>query len=160
MAGFTLGLEARQLDREIAGVNQLASFSAVLAQPITPGALAPLRAPDAAGASAEARARSYLHANCSMCHREGSGAGAATLDLRIDKAFADTRTCNVAPQAGDLAVAGLKLVAPGDPLRSAVAQRMRAQGAMRMPTLASHVIDDVGVAAVEAWIASLPPTCP
>ena len=160
VAGFTLGLEARQLDRDVAGVNQLARFSGVLAQPVTPGALAPLRAADAPGASAEARARGYLHANCSMCHREGSGAGAATLDLRIDKAFAETKTCNVAPQAGELAVPGLKLVAPGDPARSAVAQRMRATGSTRMPTLASHVVDGAGVAAVEAWIASLPPTCP
>ena len=160
VAGFTLGLETRQLDRDLAGTNQLARFAGVLGAPVTPGERAPLRAADAAGASVEERARGYLHANCSMCHREGSGAGAATLDLRIDKAFRDTRTCNVAPQAGELNLPGSKLVAPADPTRSAVALRMRALDTTRMPTLASHVVDEAGVAAVEAWITSLPPGCP
>ena len=160
IAGFTLGLETRQLDRSEAGANQLARFASLFDRPIVPGALPPLRALDAQGASVEERARGYLHSNCSMCHREGSGAGAATLDLRIDKPFAATRTCNVAPQAGELGVAGAKLVTPGDPTRSVLALRLRALDASRMPTLASRVVDDGGVAAVESWIRSLSSTCP
>ena len=160
VAGFTVGLEARQLDRDEGGTNQLTRFASLLDRPITPGALPPLRAVDAQGASVEERARGYLHSNCSMCHREGSGAGAATLDLRIDKAFAETKTCNVAPQAGDLGVAGAKIVAPGDPSKSVLSLRIRALDGGRMPTLASRVVDDTGAAAVEAWITSLPTACP
>ena len=41
VAGFTLGLEARQLDRDEGGTNQLARFAAVLDRPVLPNALAP-----------------------------------------------------------------------------------------------------------------------
>jgi hypothetical protein len=156
-----VGLEARQLDRALeGGDNQLARFNPYLDKPITPGAFAPLKAADTPGATDEERARGYLHANCSMCHREGSGAGAATFDLRVDKSFAETRTCNMAPQAGDLGVASAKIIAPGDPAKSAVALRMRALDTSRMPQLATRVVDEAGVSAVEAWIRSLPPACP
>ncbi|MBX3186335.1 MAG: PQQ-dependent sugar dehydrogenase [Labilithrix sp.] len=159
-AGFTLGLEARQLDRDDGtGTNQLARFANVVDVPMRPGALAPLRSATSEG-SAEERARGYLHANCSMCHREGAGAGAATFDLRIDKSFAETKTCDVAPQAGDLGVAGAKLVAPGDPSRSTLALRMRALDASRMPQLATRVVDEAGVSAIETWIRALPAACP
>ncbi|MBX3217599.1 MAG: hypothetical protein KF850_36545, partial [Labilithrix sp.] len=123
--------------------------------PIARDAFPPLAAADTEGASVEARARGYLHANCSACHREGSGAGAATLDLRIGRALHETRTCGVAPQAGDLGVAESKIVAPGDPGRSTLALRMRALDESRMPPLASRVVDEAGAAAVEAWIREL-----
>ena len=160
-AGFTLGLEARQLDRDEGGTNQLARFASLLDRPITPGALAPLRSAVTAGASDEERARGYLHANCSMCHREGSGVGAATIDLRIGTAIAATRTCNAAPQAGDLGIVGAKIIAPGDPARSALAYRMRSLAQQdRMPPLATHVVDESGVSVVETWIRGLPSPCP
>jgi uncharacterized repeat protein (TIGR03806 family) len=159
-AGFSLGLEARQLDREAGGGNQLERFGPVLERPIVPGALPPLRGADAAGATDDERARGYLHANCSNCHRAGSGAGAATIDLRVDRSLDATRTCNVAPQGGDLGVAGAKIVAPGDPSRSTLVARMRSlDPTLRMPQLATRVVDEVGVAAVEAWIRGLP-SCP
>ncbi len=156
--GFTIGLEARQLNREDRG-NVLDRFAPLLAAPISKEAFPPLRAADTAGASLEERARGYLHANCSVCHRPGSGAGAATLDLRIDRAFADTKTCNVDPQAGDLGVADAKLIAPGDPARSMLALRMRALDQNRMPPLATRVIDEAGSAAIESWIRELT-ACP
>ncbi len=153
-AGFTLGLEARQLNRDERG-NVLDRFAAVLETPIAKEAFPPLAAADTAGASSEERARGYLHANCSMCHRQGSGAGAATLDLRIDRSFLDTRTCNVAPQAGDLGLVDPKIVAPGYPGRSTLALRMRAPDDNRMPPLATRVVDEAGASAVEAWIREL-----
>jgi uncharacterized repeat protein (TIGR03806 family) len=160
VAGFTLGLETRQLDHDEGGTNQLERLAGVLDRPVVPNALAPLRAADAAGASDEERARGYLHANCSICHREGFGAGAATIDLRIDMPLAATKTCNAAPQGGDLGVPGAKIVAPGEPSRSTLALRMRALDQNRMPPLATHVVDEAGAAAVEAWIRGLPAACP
>ncbi|MDF2693357.1 MAG: hypothetical protein K0S65_1740 [Labilithrix sp.] len=151
IAGFTLGLEARQLEHE--------RFASVLDAPIAKESFPPLRAADTPGASNEERARGYLHANCSMCHRQGSGAGAATLDLRIDRSLADTRICNVAPQAGELGVAGSNIVTPGDPTRSTLALRMRTLDENRMPTLATRVVDEKAVNAIETWIRELP-GCP
>lgn len=161
VAGFTLGLEARQLDRDEGGTNQLERFAARLERPIVAGALPPLRGLDATGATDEERARGYLHANCSNCHRAGSGAGAATIDLRVDRSFADTKACDAEPQGGDPGVPGAKVVSPGEPARSTLITRMRSLDVIaRMPPLATGIVDDMGVAAVEAWIRGLPPSCP
>lgn len=161
-AGFSLGLEARQLDKPPASgkeSNLLDRFAAVLDAPIASGSFSALRAADAPAATSEERARGYLHGNCSMCHREGSGAGAATLDLRITQPFAGTKTCDVLPQAGDIGVPGARIVTPGEPARSTLALRMRSLGGERMPPLASRAVDEVGVAAVETWIRELT-ACP
>ncbi len=164
VAGFTLGLEVRQLDRSDPSddrKSQLDKFASRLELPVTPGLLSPLSAADSPLATVEERARGYLHANCSSCHREGSGAGAATLDLRIDRAFRETKTCNVLPQGGSLGIGGARLVVPGDPARSILLARMRTlDPTTRMPPIATHLVDDVGAAAVEAWVRSLPLTCP
>jgi uncharacterized repeat protein (TIGR03806 family) len=149
-AGFTLGLEARQL-----GADVLDCLAPMLEPPIAKDAFPPLRAADTPDVSNEERARGYLHANCSSCHREGAGSGAAMFDLRIDRAFADTRTCNAVPQAGDLGVPDARIIVPGDPSRSILALRMRALDVNRMPILGTRVVDEAGVAAVEAWIRDL-----
>jgi uncharacterized repeat protein (TIGR03806 family) len=152
-AGYTLGLEARQLRRDDHG-SVLARFASVLATAVAEDAYPPLRAADTAGASAEERARGYLHANCSMCHRERGGAGAATLDLRIDRSLAETETCNAAPKAGQVS-SGDRIVVPGDPARSTLLLRMKALDSNRMPPVATRLVDDVGVEAVAAWIREL-----
>lgn len=151
VAGFTLGLEARQVDVD--------RFAAHLARPVRNDELPKLAAADTPGASDEERARGYLHANCSICHREGGGAGAATIDLRIDRSLAQMRACNVAPSGGDLGVPDAKLVLPGDPARSTIPLRMRALDRNRMPPLASRVVDESGARAVETWIRGLT-ACP
>lgn len=141
-AGFTLGLEARQVD--------LDGFATVLERPVARDAFPKLDPADG---------RAYLHSNCSMCHREGAGAGAAVMDLRFDRSVADLRSCNVDPSAGDLGVPGAKIVFPGDPTKSTVALRMRALDQNRMPPLASRKVDEAGTTAVESWIRSLT-ACP
>ncbi len=150
-AGVVLGLEVRQLDRVVGGENQLARFAPLLAAPVTPGASPPLKRLTDPGTDEE-RARSYLHANCAMCHRAGAGAGAAKIDLHIDRSFAELGACDVPPSAGDLGVAGSRIFLPGDPARSTLALRMRALDTNRMPTLATRVVDEDGARAVEAWI--------
>lgn len=150
-AGFSLGLEARQVD--------LAAFAPHLATPVAADAFPKLAGADTPGASVEARARGVLHANCAMCHREGTGLGAGTMDLRAERSLADLRVCNAAPQGGDLGIANAKLVVPGDPMRSILARRMRSRADGAMPPLATRLVDESGVAAVEAWITSLA-ACP
>lgn len=156
-AGYTLGLEAKQL----AGHGDaLARLEAKVEAPVDRGgiALVPVDAPPPA--TAEARARSYLHANCSTCHREGSATGTVVdLDLRVDTPLAKTGLCKEA-QAGTVGLAaGARIVAPHDPASSVLVARMRALDDRRMPKLASQVVDEAGLIAVEAWIRDLS-ACP
>jgi mono/diheme cytochrome c family protein len=75
-AGYTLGLEVAQLNRMFnypdGPRNQLAHLqqAGLLAAPLAgaPESLPALPAPDGGGAIGP-RARAYLHANCSSCHR-------------------------------------------------------------------------------------------
>ena len=156
-AGYTLGLEAKQL---VGHGDALARLEGLLAAPLDRGALATLVPADApAPATAEARARSYLHANCSTCHREGSATGIVVdLDLRVETPLAKTGLCKE-PGAGSLGIVDARIVAPRDPARSVIVARMRSLDERRMPKLATRVVDEVGVAAVEAWIRELS-ACP
>jgi hypothetical protein len=168
-AGGTLGLEIGQLNRDFVYTstgrisNQLATLEHIgmLAAPLgaEPKTLPVLPSPSGTGPT-EARARSYLHANCSFCHRSDnvvSGGGA--FDLRFATSFAATKTCNASPTAGDLGIAGAKLIVPGAPAKSLLLQRTKSTTGTRMPRLASRVVDTQGAGLLEAWIASLS-ACP
>ncbi len=49
-------------------------------------------------------------------------------------------------------------IAPGDPARSMIAWRTgRRDGVTQMPPIATHVVDQLGVAGLDAWVAALPP---
>ena len=106
----------------------------------------------------EARARSYMHTNCSMCHRP-NGNGGGPMDLRFATSLGNAKACNVAPDNGDLGVAGAKLLVPGDLSRSLLSLRLHALDAKRMPPLATHIVDTAGVGVLDSWIQSLA-SCP
>lgn len=156
-AGYTLGLETRQLLGPRAGAA-LGALDAKTNATVDRSSVKALAALDDPSASLEARARSYLHSNCSICHRQGSIAGSAEIDLRFDTPLAESNLCSE-PRVSDLGVKGARLVTPGAPERSVIALRMRALDERRMPKLASRVVDEAGLAAVEAWIKSLT-SCP
>ena len=82
--------------------------------------------------SVELRARAYLHANCSFCHRPNS-TGQGPADFRFSTPLAQVGVCNAAPQEGDLGIPGARLLAPGEPARSILSARMHSLGAARMP---------------------------
>ena len=109
-------------------------------------------------ASFEDRARAYLHMNCSGCHRP-DGPGRGDLDLRAYASVSDMGICDTEPSVGDLGIDDARVVAPGDPGRSVLLQRMLDDGEDRMPPLATVRIDDQGVDLVRRWIESLD-TCP
>ena len=104
------------------------------------------------------RARTYLHVNCSMCHRPGGG-GQSDADLRLTTATASQHLCDEAPDQGDLGVEGARLLFPGDPARSLISLRMRRQGANRMPPVGTNVVDSVGADVVDLFITATA-TCP
>jgi uncharacterized repeat protein (TIGR03806 family) len=159
-AGRSLGLETAQLDRPAssgAGANQLTTLDAlgVLDAHLAPASSGAARLAAPGGPDGlEARARAYLHANCSNCHRP-NGPGGGPADLRYTTPLRDMRVCDVAPDHGDLGIAGAMLLAPGDPARSVLSARMHALGTGHMPPLGTHEVDAAGVALVDGWIASL-----
>ncbi|HVR63811.1 MAG TPA: hypothetical protein VMU50_18045 [Polyangia bacterium] len=112
-----------------------------------------------ADATLEQRARSYLHANCSFCHRPDALIFYA-MDLRYDVPLKSTGTCNVLPDKGDQGVLGASRLTPGDPARSVLWLRVNTQTAVngRMPQLGSYVIDTDAVLLLSDWIRSIRPS--
>jgi uncharacterized repeat protein (TIGR03806 family) len=167
-AGRTLGLETAQLNgnfkytasleaNQIKQLNQMGYFTT----PITQATDTLPALPKPTGAEQgklEDRARAYLHSNCSHCHRSG-GTGGGTMDFRFSLPFIDVRACNVAPNEGDLGVAGAKIIVPGDPAKSIISIRTHALDATRMPALGTKVVDTAGVELLDDWIRSLS-SCP
>jgi hypothetical protein len=104
----------------------------------------------------EARARSYLHANCAQCHRPGSNK--PTVDFRFTTPLSRTAACNQdsTVQDGTLGIADAKIIAPGSHPQSLVWARMDTlQSAIRMPQLATSVRDDAGAQMIADWIDGL-----
>jgi len=159
-AGRSLGLETLQMNRDAptGGGNQLDLLTAVGAfdAPLAgaPSTLPALAHVDDMNAPLDQRARAYLHANCAFCHRMG-GTAQIPPDWRFGLTLAQTGACNAAPLDGDLGHAGAKVIAPGMPDLSVVSLRTKSLDAYRMPPLASHVVDPVGTALLDAWITSL-----
>jgi len=163
-AGRSLGAEILQLNRSFrypAGertANQLATYDHIgLFTAPLPAAVENLPAlPRSADASVSlgARAKAYLHVNCSNCHRPG-GTGRGEMDLRFDTALPAMNVCDAVPQLGDLGIADTRIVAAGSPGRSVLLQRMKRQDVFRMPPLASNLSDDAGILLLENWIEGL-----
>ncbi|MEZ4443811.1 MAG: PQQ-dependent sugar dehydrogenase [Polyangiaceae bacterium] len=151
-----LALRSDQLDRSrVYGegmVNQLEAMEAIGLFASAPPSRPPMAEPGDPSASADDRARAYLHTNCGHCHRPGGWVSATVdMDLRFDTPFADTQTCNVTAKSGEL---GLRLV-PGDAEASRIYQRMSRRDPFQMPPFATTLVDDRGVQVVGAFIAGL-----
>lgn len=109
---------------------------------------------DDANATLAQRARSYLHSNCSNCHRP-DGTTPVNLDLRYNTALSATQACNQQPSGGDMGIADARLIAPGEAARSVLLERMKVRDVNQMPPLASHLVDQAAVAVITEWIGSL-----
>jgi uncharacterized repeat protein (TIGR03806 family) len=139
--------------------NQLATWRhlGMLAPPPGPPAtLARAAAHDDPTASLQARARSWLDANCSSCHRPGTG----------NRAFFDSRLTTPLASQGlvyggvidDLGIPSAYLVAPGSAARSIVWHRAAAAGtSFAMPPLAKSLVDEPGAEVLSAWIQRVDP---
>ena len=155
-AGYALGLELAQLNHPGQTTQNQLDFLESLKlfeKPLPTPRPAPLA--DPLGTEAvEARARSYLHANCSSCHRPNGGAR-GNIDLRASTPLAQTGMCNAAPTTDTLGLPDAKILSPGKPQSSVLLARMAATDGRRMPPLASRVVDSAGVSLIESWIRSV-----
>lgn len=100
------------------------------------------------------RARSYLHANCSHCHRRHGG-GTAAIELLYELPLESTRAINARPTQGTFGIHGAKVITPGDPYRSVLYYRMAKLGRGRMPHLGSELVHVRGLALIHEWIKQL-----
>lgn len=176
-ASDTLGTETAQMNRVVGGMNQIDrlaamdAFDAPVPKPYKAALVVPY--PSQAGtppasATVEQRATSYLHANCSFCHRPNDDVDCTSepcLDLRFGLALKDRSICNIAPGKGDFGIAGAALLSPRTPAQSMMHYRMSAppdddlgkHG--RMPQIASYVVDQAAVDLIGNWITSVT-ACP
>ena len=155
-AGFTLGLETAQLNLEETSraggsENQVMRFKRLGLFANSFGTTARLSGYDDVNATTDERARAYLHANCSFCHRPGS-VGRGVADYRFNIPFAKMRVCNTTPEQGSYGIRNAKLFAPREPERSMISRAMRTTSAPRMPPLASNIVDTIGSKLIDDWI--------
>lgn len=164
VAGFALGLESAQLNHDFTyastgrTANELRTLDSIVmfTTPLGDPAVQPkLPNPFDTSAPLGARARAYLHTNCSQCHRFG-GPTPVSIDLRSSLLLSSTAACDAPPTAGDLGIgAAARIIAPGNPDASVLLARMNRRDANQMPPLASNMVDTAGVALVREWIAGL-----
>jgi uncharacterized repeat protein (TIGR03806 family) len=163
-AGFSLGTEALQLNRDFLypstqrNFNQLLTlegiglFSAPLSDSHKQKKLAQLQD---AQQSLQERARSYLHANCSYCHRP-EGQTTVSIDLRYTTPLSATGICDQVPTVGALGITDARIVAPSEPLRSVLLKRLQITTSDQMPPKPGRsTVDTAGAQLISDWITSL-----
>jgi len=164
--GSSLGPETAQMNRTVAGENQIDHFASLglfetpPAKPYKAALVTPypgqLGSPPP-GATLEQKARSYLHANCAFCHRPGGTF--ALFDMRYDTPLKDSKFCNTQidkpaiPSAPDKTLE----MKPGSAADSVLWLRMKELDPTRgrMPQIGTAVSDTDGVSLVGDWINSL-----
>lgn len=163
LSGGVLGVKTRQMNHDFAypsGVsdNELRTWNRLgLFEPgLDEGAIQAL--PRLAAAqdttrSLEERARSYLDANCSQCHRPGGTV--AGFDARYDTPLERQALLN-GPVLIDQGIDRPRIISPHDTWRSIAYMRVDTDGDIRMPPIDRRTIDQNGAALLRDWIDSLP----
>lgn len=162
-AGLVLGVKTEQLNRDLlypSGVaknelqawNHIGLFDRQLSKKELAACPSLARSTDTSR-SLEDRARSYLDANCSQCHRPGGTV--AYFDARYDTPLPD-QDIVTGQILIDEGVDGARVIAPNDIWRSILFMRANSVGDIKMPPLAHNLIDTNGMALLREWIESMP----
>ena len=99
------------------------------------------------------RARAYLAANCSHCHRPG-GVERGDFDARYETPLDQMRTVGISPSLGrlDTELENVRIINPGKADQSTLLLRTLNFSSFRMPPLASSVLDEDGTSLLRKWI--------
>jgi uncharacterized repeat protein (TIGR03806 family) len=162
-AGGVLGVKTRQLNRPLeypSGIidnqlrawNHIGLFETELKQEDLSG-FPTLASSGDATRSLEDRARSYLDANCSHCHRPGGTV--ANFDTRYVTPLAQQALID-GPVLIDQGIDHPRVIAPHDVWRSIAYMRVNTDGDIKMPPLARETIDAQGVRLLNEWINAMP----
>jgi len=169
LSGGVLGVKSRQMNHDFvyrsdapdkAGVsdNELREWNHLgfFATPLREADIKDfprLAASDDRSRSVEDRARSYLDANCSQCHRPGGTV--AGFDARYDTPLDRQELVNGAVLI-DQGIDRPRIISPHDIWRSIAYMRIDTVGDIRMPPIDRETIDERGVALMREWIESMP----
>ncbi|MCI0539536.1 MAG: PQQ-dependent sugar dehydrogenase, partial [Verrucomicrobiales bacterium] len=163
--GFVLGFNTPELDRLHVSAGsgsemlrpQLQTLAAcgILDKAPEGGKGRKLANPHGAEANLNDRARSWLHVNCSHCHREHAG-GSVLSFMNFDGRLERLNLVGARPMQGTFGMDGAEVVAAGDPYRSTLYYRISKLGRGHMPYLGSRIIDERGTALMHDWIQNLP----
>ncbi len=142
----------RRKDNQLKTWNHVGMFDPALDEAAISGMLHSAAKNDLT-ASLETRARSYLDANCSYCHRPGTG----------NRAFFDMRFTTPLPRQGlinggvidNLELAGAHVITPGNPDTSVAYLRAGTTGRDAMPPIAKSLVDTAGVTLLREWILAI-----
>ena len=108
----------------------------------------------------EARARSYLQANCGCCHIQAGGGNAAINLAYTNAAFqsklADMKAIDEKPMHHTFDLPDPRIIAAGHPERSVLIARVSRRGPGQMPQLGTSVVDERALRMLREWIDSLP----
>jgi len=102
------------------------------------------------------RARSYLHANCSVCHVEAGG-GNSRMEFEFHRTREKMQLFGARPQHDTFGITNAMLVAPGEPERSVLLYRVGHRGRGQMPPLVTTQVDTRAVNMFREWIAGMAP---
>ncbi len=162
-AGGVLGVKTRQLNRDVLSAdgtaeNQLLAWSrlGLLSEEFDASLVhsyPTLTRSDDASRSLEERARSYLDANCSQCHRPGGTV--ANFDARYNTPL-EKQSLVDGVVLIDEGIDRARVIAPHDPWRSIALARIDTNSDIRMPPLARLSVDHKGAALIRDWIDSMP----
>lgn len=153
-AGFVLGPETLQLNREVRTENGLKNQITFLSEsdcfeapPAELASLQRLVALDDADEPLEKRARSYFAANCAGCHNPSEG-------LWDYGAFRDARFTTRLPETGLLG----RAIVPNQSRSSLLYNKLSFNGPHRMPPIGSTELDRRATNVIFTWIDSFPPS--
>lgn len=164
-ANFVLGLSTAQMNREhdYDGVTdhqfRVLEHLGMLKEDRKRGAEKPLTKlanPYDEREPLEARARSYLHANCAICHISAGG-GNSQIDLEYTASLSKLNAIDVEPLHHKFGLTDARIIAPGHPERSVLFHRIahRGEGSGQMPQLATSLVDEAAVKLFSEWIRGL-----
>ncbi|HVS38162.1 MAG TPA: PQQ-dependent sugar dehydrogenase [Gemmataceae bacterium] len=122
--------------------------------PKRPGEYRRLADPGDRNADLDLRARSYLQSNCAQCHVLAGG-GNSLMDLDFTTPKKDAHLYGAKPQHQTFGIADPVLIAPGEPDRSVLLQRISRRGPDQMPPLATARVDEEAVRMLRQWISAM-----
>lgn len=159
-AGFVLGLSTPQCNRPHdygAGrvENQLTVLERLGLASFGKGPHGRLVDPANPDEPLEARVKSYLHANCAICHVDAGG-GNSLMSLDFQTPLDKMKIVDEIPRHDRLGLDDARLVAPGRPERSVLLARISRRGRGQMPQLATTRIDPLAQRLLTEWIQQLP----